>query len=132
MSKVAFQKLIISQVKSKIVRQIFVKYFNNPTDSVYLQTPHIKLFSMFLNKEIKSLPVISYLKFDKKPFGGLYTIQVNYQKKTGAKKRHACKGEVAGYKVTLNGIYGIPALRPFFHFMNMISVLKRWLALRMI
>lgn len=114
MSKVAFQKLIISQVKSKIVRQIFVKYFNNPTDSVYLQTPHIKLFSMFLNKEIKSLPVISYLKFDKKPFGGLYTIQVNYQKKTGAKKRHACKGEVAGYKVTLNGIYGIPALRPFF------------------
>lgn len=113
-SKIAFQNLIIKQIKSKVVRQMFVKYFNNDSDSVYIQTPHIKMFSSFMKQEITHLPAIAYLKFEKAPFGGLDTIQYNYQKKTSAKKRHAPKGEVAGYKVTLNGIYGIPALRPFF------------------
>lgn len=113
-SKIAFQNLYLDKLKSEIVKKIFVKYFNNRFESVYLQTPHIDLLSKFLGYKITSLPVVSYLKFKKEPFGGLNTIQYNYHKKTEAKINHASKGEVAGYKVTLNGIYGIPALRPRF------------------
>lgn len=113
-SKIAFQNLYISQVKSRVLKNIFVKYFSNNTDSIYIQTPHIEILSKFLGKKITKIPAISFLKFEKYPFGGLQTIQDNYRKKTEAKKRGASKGEVAGFKVTLNGIYGIPALRPFF------------------
>lgn len=114
MTKVAFEHLILAKIKSITIREMFVKYLNNNTDCVYIQTPHIMLFEKFIGKSITWLPAIAYLKFKSEPFGGFETIQYNYQKKTSAKKRHASKGEVAGYKVTLNGIYGIPALRPYF------------------
>lgn len=114
MSKIAFENIYLRRLKSDIVHEMFVKYLNNASDSVFIQTPHLELLGKFLGEKISKVPAISFLKFKKAPFGGLDTIQVNYHLKTQAKKNHASKGEVAGYKVTLNGIYGIPALRPFF------------------
>lgn len=80
MTKIAFEHLILAKIKSITIREMFVKYLNNNTDCVYIQTPHIMLFEKFIGKPITWLPVIAYLKFKSEPFGGFQTIQYNYQK----------------------------------------------------
>lgn len=113
-SKESFN-LYLKNINSDIVKEMFVKYFNNPTGFVYLQTPHIKLLSMFLKKEIKEMPVVSYLKWQAEPFGARDVIKKYYQEKVEAKKNHLTFGEIYTKKVILNGIYGIPALRAHYN-----------------
>ena len=114
MTKVTFNTYI-NAIKSKMIRKIFVKYFNNATPYVFMSTPHIKLLSLFLPQPIKSLPVISYLKWGTRYFGGREVIEQNYANKVYGKKHEFSMGEVYVYKVILNGIYGLPALRAFFN-----------------
>lgn len=116
-SKSTFYKLMLKNIKSKVIRQALIKYLDpvtNTTNSIFLQTPHIELISKFINKNIKELPTLSYLKYEKHYFGGLPVIQTNYKAKTLAKKRGASNGEVQAFKVPLNSIYGVSALRAFF------------------
>ncbi len=116
-SKEAFKKLMLSHIESRMLRIALIKYLDpvtNLSDSIYLQTPHIRLIERIINKPITSLPVISYLKYETHGFGGLPVIQTNYQAKTGAKKRGASNGEVQAFKVPLNSIYGVSALRAYF------------------
>lgn len=105
----------LSNIQSDVIKEMFVKYFNNPTQYVYLQTPHIKLLSMFLKRNISELPVISYLKWETRYFGARDVIKKYYKEKVEAKKNHLSFGEIYTKKVILNGIYGIPALRAHYN-----------------
>lgn len=116
-SKASFKELMLKNIKSKMLRIALIKYLDpvtNLSDSIYLQTPHIRLIEKIINKRIETLPAISYLKYETHGFGGLPVIQTNYQAKTGAKKRGASNGEVQAFKVPLNSIYGVSALRAYF------------------
>lgn len=116
-SKASFKELMLKNIKSKMLRIALIKYLDpvtNLSDSIYLQTPHIRLIEKIINKSIETLPTISYLKYETHGFGGLPVIQTNYQAKTGAKKRGASNGEVQAFKVPLNSIYGVSALRAYF------------------
>lgn len=116
-SKASFKELMLKNIKSKMLRIALIKYLDpvtNLSDSIYLQTPHIRLIEKIINKRIETIPAISYLKYETHGFGGLPVIQTNYQAKTGAKKRGASNGEVQAFKVPLNSIYGVSALRAYF------------------
>lgn len=116
-SKKVFYDLILKNIRSKVIRQALIKYLDpvtNTTQSIFLQTPHINIISKFIKKELKVLPALSYLKFEMHYFGGLPVIQTNYKAKTSAKKRGASKGEVQAFKVPLNSVYGVSALRAYF------------------
>ena len=116
-SKASFKELMLKNIKSKMLRIALIKYLDpvtNLSDSIYLQTPHIRLIEKIIKKRIETLPAISYLKYETHGFGGLPVIQTNYQAKTGAKKRGASNGEVQAFKVPLNSIYGVSALRAYF------------------
>ena len=116
-SKQTFKKLLLANIKSSMIRKALIKYLDpvtNNTESIFLQTPHLKLIEKFMKKSVTELPVISYLQFEKHHFGGLPVIQTNYKAKTDAKKRGASNGEVQAFKVPLNSIYGVSALRAYF------------------
>lgn len=116
-SKASFKELMLKNIKSKMLRIALIKYLDpvtNLSDSIYLQTPHMRLIEKIIKKRIETLPAISYLKYETHGFGGLPVIQTNYQAKTGAKKRGASNGEVQAFKVPLNSIYGVSALRAYF------------------
>lgn len=116
-SKASFKDLMLKNIKSKMLRIALIKYLDpvtNLSDSIYLQTPHMRLIEKIIKKRIETLPAISYLKYETHGFGGLPVIQTNYQAKTGAKKRGASNGEVQAFKVPLNSIYGVSALRAYF------------------
>ena len=129
-SKYAFERLYLNRIKSKMVKKMFIKYFANSSEFVYVQTPHIMLLEKFIGHKILKVPVVSYLKFKTEPFGGLPVIQYNYQKKTELKKKHASKGEVQAFKVPLNGIYGIPALRPFYPLYEFDKSIKNFISVK--
>ncbi|MCO6560243.1 MAG: hypothetical protein J6574_03945 [Gilliamella sp.] len=106
---------IIKQIKSKQIRKMFVKYFNNKTNYVYLQTPHIKLIEKFIGSPILTIKAISFLEYKTEFFGARDVIKEYYSDKVNAKKKGLSYGEIYTKKVILNGIYGIPALRSHFN-----------------
>lgn len=114
MTKKAFNTYI-KAIPSRVVRQMLVKYFNNPTEYVWLQSPAIDLIGKFLGKPITHLPAISYLKWKTEYFGGRNVIKHYYETKTMMKKQHYSSKAVYTTKVILNGIYGIPALRAHYN-----------------
>lgn len=105
----------LSGCKSRLVKQMFTKYLNNTTGYVYLLSPQIKLLGLFLGTKINNIPVVSYLKWKSKPFGGKSVIDYYYNEKVEGKKKGYSAGEIYVFKVILNGIYGIPALRAYFN-----------------
>ena len=106
---------ILKTIPSINVRKMIVKYFPSSDGYVYLQSPHIYLFEQFTKKHYDSIPIRSALIFNKKPFGGRKVIEAKYRFKTEAKQKGWSKHAVYTTKVILNGIYGIPALRPYFN-----------------
>ena len=114
MSKLEFNRLI-RPIKSKMVRKMFIKYFNTTDEYVYLMTPHISLIANMLGTQIHEIKALSWCKWDTDPFGAKKVLDDNYSTKVAAKKRHADPGEIYVTKVILNGIYGIPALRAFYN-----------------
>lgn len=106
---------LIRKIDSKIVREMFVKYFNNSTKYVYLQTPHLQLINSFLKRRISEIRVVSYLQYEPLLFGARDVIEHYYKDKVNAKKQGLSFGEIYTKKVILNGIYGIPALRSHFN-----------------
>lgn len=105
---------VLKNVDSINVRKMFVKYFPEKSGYVYLQSPHIEIFSRCTGKKITEIPVKSAAIFDKRPFGGRDVINELYKRKTEAKKKHLDPLIIRNAKLLLNGIYGIPALRAYF------------------
>lgn len=133
-------KYILSHIKSRVLRNAFVKYYNSRDGLVYYNTVFLSLISRITGYQFGKLPVESYAVFECEYFGARDVIARNYFIKTQgkAKKKLDCEIDtinpldirmtdlpkpaeynftpdmVAGSKVLLNGIYGVPALRLFF------------------
>lgn len=133
-------KHILSKIKSKVVRNAVVKYYNSKNGLVYYNTVLLRLLSKITKQEFTSLPVESSATFECHHFGARDVIARNYFIKTQGKMKNklACEIDtidplkiemtnepkpakynfsdemVQGSKVLLNGIYGVPALRIHF------------------
>lgn len=133
-------KYILSKIKSKVVRNAIVKYYNSKDGLVYYNTVLLRLLSKITKQEFYSLPVESSATFQCEYFGARDVIARNYFIKTQGKMENklACEIDtidplniemtnepkpakynfsdemVQGSKVLLNGIYGVPALRIHF------------------
>ena len=126
---------LIKPIKSRIIKEMLVKYYNNLTPYVNINTNTIKIINMFRRSPVVNFPIISYMIWDCYRFGAKETIKKLYTDKTNGKaplevtfddNMHATEGDkaplihfseaqYAQFKVLLNGIYGIPALRPAFN-----------------
>lgn len=133
-------KYILSKIKSKVVRNAIVKYYNSKDGLVYYNTVLLRLLSKITKQDFSSLPVESSATFQCEYFGARDVIARNYFIKTQGKMKNklACEIDnidplniemtnepkpakynfsdemVQGSKVLLNGIYGVPALRIHF------------------
>lgn len=125
---------LISMIPSKIIKQMYVKYYRIVNGEVYLNTNSIRILNELFNLNIDSLFVSSYVTFKCSEFGAKDIIDKYYYIKTQGKAKYKLdfvnatnislteekndvvftSDEVSGSKVNLNGIYGVPALRLFF------------------
>lgn len=133
-------KYILSKIESKVLRNAIVKYYNSKNGLVYYNTILLRLLSKITKQDFNSLPVESSATFECHHFGARDVIARNYFIKTQGKMKNKLDCEidtidplniemtnepkpskynfsdemVAGSKVLLNGIYGVPALRIHF------------------
>lgn len=125
---------LISIIPSKVIKQMYVKYYRIIDGEVYLNSNSIRLLNDLFNLNIDSLFVSSYVTFKCSEFGAKDIIDKYYYIKTQGKVKYKLEyknatdisltnvenkvvftsDEIAGSKVNLNGIYGVPALRLFF------------------
>jgi hypothetical protein len=125
---------IISTIPSNIIRKMIVKYYPMKNGEVYISSVFIDLLNKFLPEPIDTLPITSFVTYECLDFGAKDIISHNYFIKTQGKNQYEIDyqspinisvtenknpyvfsaTEVAGSKVLLNGIYGIPALRANF------------------
>ena len=133
-------KYIISRIKSKVIRNAIVKYYSPKDGHVYYNTVFLKMVEDFIGEPIGRIPVENFSTFECEYFGARDVIARNYFIKTQGKMKNKLDCEidtinpldikmtntpkpdkynfsddmVAGSKVLLNGIYGVPALRLHF------------------
>lgn len=125
---------LISMIPSKIIKQMYVKYYRIVNGEIYLNTNSIRLLNDLFNLNINSIFVSSYVTFKCSEFGAKDIIDKYYYIKTQGKSKYKLdyknatnisltkikndvvftSDEISGSKVNLNGIYGVPALRLFF------------------
>lgn len=139
MTKDTFNKEILSRVKSRVFRQMLVKYYS-VNDTVQINTFTLKALENVTRETFRRLTIISRLTFSCEYFEGREKIADFYFTKTQGKldKKIIMNSpmdytitdekndivfsaeEIANSKVNLNGLYGIPALRAYFNlFRNM-------------
>ena len=134
MEKEVFNREILSHIKSRAVKQLLVKYYNNHT-YVNINTNTLRLIRDIANININQLSVLSYVSYDCDYFASRDVIANNYFIKTQGKLKNKIdmptpynytitdeenthtfsSEEVMLSKVVLNGLYGIPALRSHFN-----------------
>lgn len=132
---------IINRIPSEVVRKAIVKYYNSKNGLVYYNTVLLQLLNSIFGLEFNNLRVQSSSTWECEYFGARDIIARNYFIKTQGKMKNALTctidtmnpldihmtdkpkdpkynfsdEEVAGAKVLLNGIYGVPALRVHFN-----------------
>jgi len=134
MSKQDFDNHVLDLIDSIIMKQILVKYYST-NDYINLNTYTFKMIKNSLGIEIDEIPVLSYVTFETRYFGSRDQISEFYRIKTQGKynkklEYHSpydmvltdedndevySQEEIDISKVLLNGLYGIPALRPYFN-----------------
>lgn len=134
MEKEIFNREILAHIKSRSVKQLLVKYYNNHT-YVNINTNTLRLIRDISGISINQISVLSYVSFDCYYFGSRDIIANNYFIKTQGKLKNKIdmrtpydytitdeentqtfsSEEVMLSKVVLNGLYGIPALRSHFN-----------------
>lgn len=133
---------ILSHVKSRVIKQAIVKYYNSKNGLVYLNTVFLRLLEKLTKHQFTSLTCESVAVFKTEYFGARDVIARNYFIKTQGKMKNKLDCEmdtinpldikmtdtakpdkynfsdemVQGSKVLLNGIYGVPALRIHFDY----------------
>lgn len=133
---------ILANVKSRVIKQAIVKYYNSKNGLVYLNTVFLRLLEKLTKHQFTSLTCESVAVFKTEYFGARDVIAKNYFIKTQGKMKNKLDCEmdtikpldikitnepkpdeynfsneqVAGAKVLLNGIYGVPALRIHFDY----------------
>lgn len=136
-SKEVFNVSIIDKIQSKMVKKILVKYYQSDGDYIFINTYTIKMINMLTDLNITDLLARSYMQYECVDFGAKTIIKNYYHIKSQGKLTKKLimrtpmdydildedvdiaeiftQEEIANAKLILNGIYGIPALRPFFN-----------------
>lgn len=134
LNKETFDALILNNISSILLKQILVKYYNT-TDTININSYTFRLIETLTGIRFESIPVLSYITFETEYFGSRDQIEAFYKIKTQGKEKEKLifnspyditrtiepndtvytSEEVDNSKVSLNGLYGIPALRPFFN-----------------
>lgn len=134
LSKEHFDLLILDKIDSVILKQMFVKYYSTD-EFINLNTYTFKMINKIVNIKITEIPVYSRITFETEYFGSRNQIADFYKTKTQGKNEkkidfkspydiqvteqendeQLSPEEVDNSKVNLNGLYGIPALRPYFN-----------------
>lgn len=134
--KYTFNTDVLFKIKSRVIRQMIVKYYNNTDDKfIYINTNTLRLVEKLTDIDCSSIYCLSYLTFDCEYFHARDIIFKNYFIKTQGKQKNIVKmsspydyeitdeinenpysrEEIDLSKVVLNGLYGIPALRSHFN-----------------
>lgn len=134
MTKLKFDKEIIEKIESRLIKQILVKYYSKH-DTININDWTLRLIENITDIKITELTVIATMTFDCKYFGSREEISEAYFIKTqGSQEKKIIyndpydieitneendiqysREEIDNSKVILNGLYGIPALRPYFN-----------------
>lgn len=134
LSKETFDTLILDRIESVIFKQILVKYYST-NEFININTYTFKLIENVTGLRYESIPAFSRVTFETSHFGSREQIETFYKVKTQGKEKSKLifnspydiiktdeendlllsPEEVDNSKVNLNGLYGIPALRPFFN-----------------
>lgn len=134
LSKETFDHLILDQIDSVILKQILVKYYST-NEFININTYTFRMIENIIGIRFESIPVYSIVTFETEYFGSRDQIEEFYQVKTQGKEKKKLifnspydiqitdeendilysDEEVDNSKVNLNGLYGIPALRPYFN-----------------
>lgn len=135
--KISFQSFnkILKTIKSIVFRKMLVKYFNNMTDYIYLTSIHIDIILDIMHGSIDNIVALSCLEFETHYFDSRNTIKGFYKIKQQGKSKKILDfsdmtnikvtekdntillddSEIGSSKVNLNGIYGLPAIKPHFN-----------------
>lgn len=127
---------LLKYVPSRVIKQMFVKYYPVRNDGfVYINSVALNTLEKFSTRKIDNLSYIHCYKWKAEHFGARNVISDNYYIKQQGKSKVLFKkpwnplditpttipntdlktpDEVQASKVLLNGIYGIPAMRPTF------------------
>ena len=134
LSKETFDNLIIDKIESVVLKQILVKYYST-NQFININSYTFRMIENIIGLRFDSIPVYSYVTFTCEYFGSREQIEEFYQVKTQGSKKNKLnfnspyditmtdeenpdqysQEEVDNSKVNLNGLYGIPALRPYFN-----------------
>lgn len=130
-----FNVEILSLIRSKVFRQMLVKYYSTSNSYVSINSNTLKMIQDVMHISIKQLTVISYIEYETVAFGAKHKLEEYYFIKSQGKidnvldmttpyeyeildeiNEHVfSQSEIDISKVYMNGIYGIPALRPYFN-----------------
>src|SRR5690625_144950 len=133
-SKETFNHMILDQIQSVILKQILVKYYST-NEFININTYTFKMIDNIIGLRFDSIPAYSKVTFETCYFGSREQIEEYYKVKTqGSYKEKLVfnspydikktneenevvytQEEIENSKVNLNGLYGIPALRPYFN-----------------
>src|SRR5699024_10186269 len=133
-SKETFDHLILDQIQSVILKQILVKYYST-NDFININSYTFRMIENITGLRFESIPAYSTVTFETEYFGSREQIEEFYKIKTQGSYNEKLimnspydikktdipndemltREEVDNSKVNLNGLYGIPALRPYFN-----------------
>lgn len=133
--KHTFNHDILLKIKSRVLRQMIVKYYNNDNDYVNINTNTLRMIQDITDIDCSKIHVNSFVMYECEYFHARDIIFQNYFIKTQGKLKtkinmtspydykitddineHPYSNEeVMLSKVVLNGLYGIPALRSHFN-----------------
>lgn len=134
LSKETFDDLVLDRIQSVILKQILVKYYST-NEFVNVNSYTFRMIENIVGMRFESIPVYSTVSFETEYFGSREQIEEFYKVKTQGSKAHELiynspydiqstgkpntemysQEEIDNSKVNLNGLYGIPALRPYFN-----------------
>src|SRR5699024_3347680 len=129
-----FDHVILDQIDSVILKQMLVKYYST-NEFINVNTYTFRMIENITGLTFYSIPAYSRVTFDTHYFGSRDQIEKYYEIKTQGSYEEKLtfnspydiqktgelndvvytREEIDNSKVNLNGLYGIPALRPYFN-----------------
>ena len=134
LSKETFDNVILNKIKSVMLKQILVKYYST-NDFININSYTFRMLNNILGLKFETIPAYSRVTFTTEYFGSRDQIEEYYKVKTQGGYNEKLifnspydiektnvkndvlysREEIDNSKVNLNGLYGIPALRPYFN-----------------
>lgn len=132
---------LMNAMESKVGIKMLIKYYTTSSDYVNINTYTLKVLNDIFHCGIEKIKVMSEVVYECLPFNARDKISENYRIKEQGKSHYKLDykspyqmteteevndeplspEEIANAKVTLNGLYGIPALRSHFNLFRLIG-----------